>query len=473
VLEFDSLLQLLHRREANELRLVAGESPQLIVGNRASRIALPSVEECWLRNLVAEMLGPDRLSALEETGLVGFAHSLDDLSFDIQVRGSADEPTMSVRPQIDRTALTIDPTVASGPESSLPVPPALREALSQAVARGASDIHLGDGEPPMARIAGLLTPLIDLQIANTPVRPLVESMLTSVGRRHLADGAAVDFSFSVDEIGRFRGNVYRAVKGYCLAIRVLPAGIPTLAQLRLPRSLGDLVDVANGLVLVTGPTGSGKSATLAALLGTLNESRPIHIITLEDPIEFVHQRKQAVVRQREVGIHVASFAEGLRDALREDPDVILVGEMRDLDTISLALTAAETGHLVLSTLHSNRAATACERIVDVFPEHQQSQVRLQLAESLRAVVAQRLLPQADGKGRIAALEVLKVNHAVSNNIREKRVNQIPSVMQTHREEGMWVMERHLAALVKKSMISLETARAHCADVALFETYMTA
>ena len=473
MLEFESLLQLLHRREANELRLTAGKSPQLIVGNRASRIALPEVEPAWLRNQVATLLGPDRMTALAQSQLVGFAHNYQDLVFDVQVSGSADDPELSVRPQIDRTTLTIDPTTAVGPESSLPVPPTLRECLAQAVARGASDIHLGDGEPPMIRVAGLLTPLIDVGVANTPIRPLVESMLTGVGRRRLADGAAVDFSFSVEGVGRFRGNAYRAVKGYNLAFRVLPVEIPSLSQLRLPRSLADLCDFPNGLVLVTGPTGSGKSATMAALLGILNARKPIHIITLEDPIEFVHQRKQALIRQREVGLHVESFAEGLRDALREDPDVILVGEMRDKETIQLALTAAETGHLVLSTLHSNRAFTACDRIVDVFPEHQQSQIRVQLAESLRAVVAQRLLPQKDGKGRIAGLEVLRINHAVGNHIREQRINQIPSVMQTHRDEGMWVLERHLAALVKKDLITLETARAHAADIQLFETYMAA
>jgi twitching motility protein PilT len=475
VLELESLLQMLHNREANELRLVSGQSPHLIVGNQSSRIALPPVEAGWLRNLVGGLLGPDRLAALESTGLVGFAQAVGDLGmFDMQVQGTIDEPVLLVRPQIDRTAMTIDPAMAvAGPEAGLQAPPALREALAQAVARGASDIHLGDGDPPMVRIAGLLAPLVECQVANVPIRPLVETMLTSVGRRRLADGAAVDFSFSVDGVGRFRGNAYRAVKGYNLAIRVLPQDIPTLQELRLPRSLTELTEFTNGLVLVCGPTGSGKSATVAALLGHINERRPIHIITLEDPIEFVYTRKTAMVRQREVGVHVNSFAEGLRDALREDPDVILVGEMRDLETISLALTAAETGHLVLSTMHSNRASTACERIVDVFPEHQQSQVRLQLAESLRAVVAQRLLPEANDQGRIAALEVLRVNHAVANNIREQRVNQIPSVMQTHREQGMWVLERHLAALAKKGMITAETARAHAGDAQLLQTYMTA
>ena len=473
--ELESLLQLLQRREANELRLVAGRSPELVVGSRASRIALPSVEVGWLRNQVSELLGPDRLQALETTQLVGFALSVGELgTFDVQVQGSLDEPHLSIRPQIDRTAMTIDPGgMVGGPEAGLVAPPALREALAQAVARGASDIHVGDGDPPMVRISGLLAPLVECSIAGVPVRPLVEAMLTSVGRRRLADGMAVDFSFSVEGVGRFRGNAYRAVKGYNLAIRVLPQEIPTLSSLRLPRSLAELTDFPHGLVLVAGPTGSGKSATMAALVGHINEHRPIHVITLEDPIEFVHQRKRAVIRQREVGVHVASFAEGLRDALREDPDVILVGEMRDLETISLALTAAETGHLVLSTMHSNRASTACERIVDVFPEHQQTQVRLQLAESLRAVVAQRLLPEASGRGRIAALEVLRINHAVSNNIREQRVNQIPSVMQTHREQGMWVLERHLAALVKKGHITQELAQAHASDQQLLDTYMSA
>ncbi len=475
MLDLPSLLQLLRNREANELRLIAGSSPQLILGNRASRIALPPVDEDWLQERVSELLGPDRLEALEDNKLVGFVLSQDDLgSFDVQVKGSPTKPQLSIRPQIDRMAMTIDPTMAvASPEQGLLVPAALREVLSQAVARSASDIHLGDGEVPMIRVAGLLEPLVDAGLSQAPVRPMIESMLTPVGRRRLAGGAAVDFSFSVEDLGSFRANGYRAVKGYNLAIRVLPSKIPSLRDLRLPGSLADLTDYPNGLVLVCGPTGSGKSATLAALVDQINARRPVHIVTLEDPIEFVHDRKKALVRQREVGVHVASFSEGLRDALREDPDVILLGEMRDLETISLALTAAETGHLVLSTVHSNRAFTACERIVDVFPEHQQAQVRVQLAESLRAVVAQRLLPEKSGDGRIAALEVMKVNYAISNNIRDRRVNQIPTVMQTHRESGMWVLERHLAALTKRDLLSDEVARVHVSDAQLYESYLSA
>ncbi len=473
MLDFDNLLRQLHRREASELRLLPDRSPQLILGNTASRLDLPEAPAGWLSELARQLMDVDRAEAFSQGYSVSFAFDWPDLGgFDMTVNGTPDAPQVSVRPQIDRTTFTIDPSMAVvGPDPGTQAPSALVEALAKAVKLGASDVHLGDNEPPMARLAGNLVPLKGLRISAMPIRPLVEVMLTTTGRRRLTDGGAVDFSFSVEGIGRFRGNAYRALKGYNLAIRSLPETIPTLEDLRLPRSLTELVEFREGLVLFTGPTGSGKSATMASLLQHVNRSRPCHVITLEDPIEFVHPRHTAVVRQREVGTHVESFATGLRDALREDPDVILVGEMRDLETISLAITAAETGHLVLSTLHANRAHSAMDRMVDVFPEHSKAQVRLQLSESLRAIVAQRLLPQADGKGRIAALEVLRNNNAIANNIREQRANQIPSVMQTHREQGMWVFERHLAALAKKGLITDEVARAYAGDQSLFQTYM--
>ena len=471
--DFDALLRLLKRREANELRLASGASPKLILGNRSSRLALPPTDAAWLCSLAQDLMGEDRVAALAQGHPVDFAYNHDELgSFEVHVAGTVDDPTINVRPEIDRTLFTIDPEMSFvSPEQGLRAPDGLRQTLEAAIAKGASDLHLGDADPPMMRIRGELVAMLDASIAGQPVRPLVEHILTPVGRRRLADGLAVDFSFTVDGVGRFRGNAYRALKGFNLAIRMLPEHVPTLQDLHLPRSLGDLVDVPNGLILFTGPTGSGKSASMASLVNHINQTQPVHIITLEDPIEFVHKRQRAVIRQREVGVHVASFAEGLRDALREDPDVILVGEMRDLETIQLALTAAETGHLVISTLHANRAASTIERVVDVFPEHRQGQVRLQLAESLRAVVAQRLLPRADGAGRIAALEVMRMNRAIGNHIREKRVHQIGSVMQTHREEGMWVLERHLAALVKRGVVSEEVARLHTEDEVLFETYL--
>ncbi|MCO4772083.1 MAG: PilT/PilU family type 4a pilus ATPase [Deltaproteobacteria bacterium] len=359
----------------------------------------------------------------------------------------------------------------ASPEEGLHVPEELRRTLESAHAAGASDVHIGDGSPPLMRVGGQLTNMIGAPVAGRRVRPLVEGMLTAVGRRRLADGLAVDFSFSVEGVGRCRGNAYRALKGFNLAVRLLPETVPTLRDLRLPGSLASLAEHPNGLVLFVGPTGSGKSASMAALVNHINQNRAVHIITLEDPIEFVHSRARALVRQREIGVHVSSFAEGLRDALREDPDVILVGEMRDLETTQLALTAAETGHLVISTLHASRAPTTVDRIVDVFPEHRQSQIRLQLAESLRGIVAQRLLPAREGSGRVAALEVLRNNKAVANHVRESRVHQLPSVMQTSREQGMWVLERHLAALFKREVVTEEVARMHAEDQELFDSYV--
>jgi len=472
VFDFDALLRLLHRREASELRVSPGESPHLVAGATISRLALPATEPAWLSQLAFELMGEDRHAAFLDGEPVSFAYRIAELgSFDVRVEGAADRPSLFVRPEVDRSTMTIDPEAAiRAPEEGLSVPEALRAALDRANQAGASDLHLGDGAPAVMRVGGQLTPLGATPIAGMRVRPMVESMLTAVGRRRLADGMAVDFSFSVPGVGRCRGNAYRALKGFNLAVRILPETVPTLRDLRLPQSLASLADTQTGLILFVGPTGSGKSASMAALVNHINQSRAVHIITLEDPIEFVHTRSKALVRQREVGVHVASFAEGLRDALREDPDVILVGEMRDLETIQLAITAAETGHLVISTLHASRAPGTIDRIIDVFPEHRQAQVRLQLAESLRGIVAQRLIPAKDGSGRVAALEVLRNNKAVANHIRESRPHQLPSVMQTSRESGMWVLERHLAALFKRGVVDEEMARLHAEDEELFETY---
>lgn len=471
--DFDALLGLLHRRDASELRITPGASPQLVTGAAISRLGLPATDSDWLGDLAFELMGEDRRKAFLDGGEVSFAYRIAELgSFDVRVLGPSHAPSLIVRPEVDRTMMTIDPeTVLTAPEEGLEVPDSLRATLELANDVGASDLHLGDGGPPVMRVGGVLTTMPMAPVAGKRVRPLVEAMLTAVGRRRLADGLAVDFSFSVDGVGRCRGNAYRALKGFNLAVRVLPETVPTLRDLRLPGSLASLAEFPSGLVLFVGPTGSGKTASMAALVNHINQTRAVHIITLEDPIEFVHNRNQALVRQREVGVHVASFSEGLRDALREDPDVILVGEMRDLETIQLALTAAETGHLVISTLHASRAPTTIDRIVDVFPEHRQSQIRLQLAECLRGIVAQRLLPGADGTGRIAALEVLRNNKAVANHIRESRSFQLPSVMQTSREGGMWVLERHLAALFKRGVVSEDVARVHVEDQELFDSYV--
>ena len=471
--DFEAMLRLLDRREGSELLISGGDPPRLVIDGETKPLALPPSESAWIASISSQLMGADRRAVFMTGKEVSFAYRMAGVgSFDVAVAGSPDQPTITVRPEVDRSVATIDrePVVAA-PEDGLYVPEELRVTLEQVHAAGASDVHIGDGSPPAMRVGGLLRLMDGAPVVGRTVRPLVESMLTPVGRRRLADGAAVDFSFSVDGVGRCQGNVYRALKGFNLAVRLLPEQVPTLRDLRLPGSLASLVDYQTGLVLFVGPTGSGKSASIAALVNHINQTRALHVITLEDPIEFVHRRSLAMVRQREVGVHVASFAEGLRDALREDPDVILVGEMRDMETIQLALTAAETGHLVLSTLHASRAMTTPDRIIDVFPEHRQAQVRLQIAESLRGIVAQRLLPALDGSRRVAALEVLRNNKAVGNHIRESRPHQLPSVMQTSREDGMWVLERHLAALFKRGVVAEEVARLHAEDQELFNSYL--
>jgi twitching motility protein PilT len=353
------------------------------------------------------------------------------------------------------------------------VSPELRDALERLVHLRGSDLHLGDDDPPMGRINGDLRPLPDTLATNQSVLSLVRGLVDpdQISQLDASGGGAIDFAFSIAGVGRFRANLYMAGRGWALAVRLLAEHVPTLAELQLPRSLASLVEAKTGLVLFTGPTGSGKSATMAALVSHITEHRRVHVITLEDPIEVIHPRKRGLVRQRELGRHTATFADGLRAALREDPDIILVGEMRDQETIQLALTAAETGHLVLSTLHSSRAYAAVDRIVDVFDEHKQGQARAQLADSLQAVVAQRLVKRADGQGRVAAVEVMRINHAIANLIRERRAQQIPSVMQTHRDDGMWLLERHLAALARKGLITVEEAYAHADDQSLVETYL--
>lgn len=468
MLELEHLLLLLLRHPRGELVLDTDAAPTVAEANRVHGVGLPPVTGPWLAQACRTAMGPERAAAW--TGqATSFAHLVPGVgAFDLAVSGPIDAPSLRARHQSDRTTARLRAVADVGEGDH--INEALRATLALAVQAGASDIHLGDGDPPMARIKGELRSMV-CPASEQPVVALVDGLLSKTGRRILADGNAVDFAFSVEGVGRFRGNVYRALRGFNLAIRTLPEDIPSLRDLRLPRTLTELTEHKDGLVLFSGPTGAGKSATMAALVAHINRTRPVHIITLEDPIEFVHKRDKAIVRQREIGVHCESFADGLRDALREDPDVILVGEMRDLDTIALAITAAETGHLVLSTLHSNRAHLAVDRMVDVFPEGRQSQIRLQLADVLRAVVTQRLLPMATGSERIAALEVLRVNHAVANHIREKRAHQIPSIMQTHRDAGMWMLERHLASMIRKGQITEEIGQAHAGDLELLDGYL--
>ena len=332
------------------------------------------------------------------------------------------------------------------------------DLLELVVARSASDLHLTVGTSPAIRIDGHIQRLEEIE----PLRPddtqqLMYQILSSEQQKNFEVKRQLDFAYGVPGLARFRVNVYFQRGSVGAAFRLIPEAIKTLEELGLPPALHQLAEKPRGLVLVTGPTGSGKSTTLASLIDEVNRTRPEHILTIEDPIEFVHRHKRCVVNQREIGVDTPSFAEGLRAGLRQDPDVILVGEMRDLETIATALTAAETGHLVLGTLHTQSASSTVDRIIDVFPPAQQEQVRMQIAGSLQGIVTQALLPNASGQGRVAALEILLPDDATRNLIRQGKVEQIYTIMQTGTQRGMQTMEQSLAELTLRRQISLDTA----------------
>ncbi len=332
--------------------------------------------------------------------------------------------------------------------------------LKMMIQHNASDLHVSAGEPPVLRIDGQLQRVKYHDLSPNEVEVLLLELLDENQISIFKKRKDVDFAYEIEGKGRFRANVYIEKKGYVGAFRLVPTEIKTLRELMLPESVQSLARLKSGLVLVTGSTGSGKSTTLAAIIDLINKEQNYHLITLEDPIEFIHPRRKCLIHQREVGFHVESFSDGLRAALREDPDVILVGELRDLETIHLALTGAETGLLVLGTLHTSSAAKTVDRIIDVFPSDQQPQVRTMLSESLRGVIAQQLMKKRDGKGRVAAVEVMISNMALQNLIREGKTYQIESVIQTGKNAGMQSMEEAVNNLAEAGLIDAEkiTAR---------------
>ncbi len=328
----------------------------------------------------------------------------------------------------------------------------LDELFKIMVSKGASDLHLSAEAPPYLRLHGEMVKLEHRALSNEECQVLVFEILNEKQKKNFIAEWELDCSYTVEGLGRFRCNVFMQRKGMGAVFRVIPEKIKTMEELNLPPQLLDLVSVPKGLVCVTGPTGSGKSTTLAAIIDHINKNESAHIITIEDPIEFVHPNQKSLVNQREVSSHTKSFANALKASLREDPDIILVGEMRDLETIQLALTAAETGHLVFGTLHTNNAHKTVDRIIDVFPDGKQAQIRVMLSESLRGVIAQSLLPRADTPGRVAAIEVLVNNKATANLIREGKTFQIPSAMQTGRAAGMITYESAIEDLIKRGVL---------------------
>lgn len=454
----DSLLGILLQQGGSELRLRSDQRPRMFAGDSELALTMPAMSTAGIRQLLDELwtAGADEVA---RRGRATLPYRSPDLgAFTVQLAQSGDALDVSIRRQ---NAADVVVTEADAPSAG--VSPALRSVLALAAARGASDVHLSPDRPPVIRVNGALSVLADAP----PCAP--EELLDELD----AGGVSMDRALEVAGIGRLRVNVYRSAEGVCAALRILRGEAPELAALNLPPQVAALTELPHGLVIACGPTGCGKSTTLAALVQHALRQRGRVLVTLEDPIEYVIQSRHpaGLVRQREVGTHVRDFASGLRDALREDPDLLLIGEMRDAETIGLALTAAETGHLVFASLHSRTAPSAVERVVDTYPPERQRQIRVQLADALRAVVSQRLVPTADGAGVAPAVEVLRVTHGVANLIREHRTAQIVSALQSGGQDGMLVLERHLAELVRAGRINRETAVAAANDGGTLQEYL--
>lgn len=507
--QLDSLLKIVEQQGADELRLGSDRAPSMTASGTPKKLTIPSTTTATLVELLGELLDAPRKGTLERLGRVEFEHRVtgigayaltltkrpgNELAFDVIVAklkaGRAAPPPADPAqpPMIDPPARSLAPPretdarpLASPSEEAPQIaaraaeqhPYRLAEGLAELAARAiamrASDLHFAEHEPPFARVDGSLTPL-----ASSPIA-LPELLTRAFGEGfmdRLTGQSSIDLSFDLEGGHRARMNVYRGSRGVSAALRLLAPRVPRLSELHVPVPIEDLAYLPSGLVLVTGATGAGKSTTLAALVSEILANRSVVLVTLEDPIEYaLASGPRSLVRQRQVGRDVPDFANGLRDALREDPDVILVGEMRDPVSIQLALTAAETGHLVLSSLHSRSASAAVERIIDTYPAERQSQIRLMLADSLRAVLSQRLVPRANGEGRVLAMEALRVTTGVASSIRDGKISGLRSAMQSGRDAAMIPLERHLSDLVRSRAISLEAARSHANDLTLLQQYL--
>lgn len=490
----DQILSFIVQEGADELRLGTDDEPQALAQGVRRHFTMAKTPDPVLRHLLGELLSRDREKQLNERQAVSFfyeAHSIG--AFEVRIEPRATGGLSVTFTQANRRE-AVPATSSSSEQSNLPSASTtftharvsnadeqirmhgpvlgytaqLQSLVDQALLRKASDIHLADGDPPYLRVDGHLT-----RLDNAGEVSIVELLrLDEALRDRLRSGSAVEASVNTALQQRLRITLYQSTSGLAAAIRLLPSEGPSLTDLNLPVDLASLAEIPNGLVLLCGATGSGKSTTLAALSRRALESRSIVLVTLEDPIEFrLRSSSQSVARQRQVGRDTESFSTGLRDALRSDPDVIVVGELRDPETIRLALTAAETGHLVLASIHSGSAAACVERVVDAYPAEQRPHIRVQLADALRAVVVQRLLPRQRSPGRIPALEVLRVNRAVSNVIREGKTAQIGTMLQGGRREGMLSLERCLADYVQSGSVSLDQARAAANDADSLAMYL--
>jgi twitching motility protein PilT len=501
----DSLLGLLIQQGGNELRVATGVEPKMFAAGVARRTSFPATSEETLRELLGELWTPERAAIVAEgkrveldyesarlgafhlvftphpSGFQATFRRIGKIAHAVSVPTAPS--TTAARPSTPEVVVHVEEPLAPLATSHLDAPelrvdrrrdrPLVRGSLDDLIVRAstmrASDLHLAEGAHPAVRIDGSLETFTDLTTDD-----LSEWLaLTPAQRATIAEGRALDLALEVARSIRARLHVYQTAAGLCAAVRLLPNSSTSFAQLQLGELLEPIVDFPNGLVLIAGSAGSGKSTTLAAIAQEILRRRSVVMVTLEDPIELpLNATDRSIVRRRQVHRDVRDFTSGLRDALREDPDVIVVGELRDPETIALALTAAETGHLVLATVHSRSAPSAVQRILDGSPAERQPQVRAQLADALRAVVSQRLLPRARGEGRVPALEVLRLSSGVASLIREGKVAQLATAMQAGRAEGMVMLERSLADRVSSGVVRLEDARAAANDQAVLTNYLS-
>jgi twitching motility protein PilT len=476
VARLDKLIQVLHEQRAEALQLAAGKPASLMHNGTVRHLTREPLSDAQIQGLLREIASPASVAQLGSGQPVAFAYRAPTGEIRVELKSGTDR-TAVLRPVPASQASSPAAPSPSSPASpsspsSAPSPPSPSSAVATPdltggrvaiealfrtlVESGASDLHLRTGEPPMLRLHGELTRQSQAPLSGDQLETMLVSIMTQKELGEYREGGDTDWAHEIGGLARFRCNAGRDRFGPMAVFRVIPNQIRTADEMGLSREVQNLCYLTKGLVVVTGPTGSGKSTTLAGLVDLINRTRTDHIITIEDPIEFVHPSKKCLVTQRQVGLHTRSFKHALRAALREDPDIILVGEMRDLETVSIAIETAETGHLVFGTLHTTTAASTIDRIIDQFPADRQSQVRVMLSESLRGVIAQTLCKKIGG-GRVAAREVLLSIPAVSNLIREGKTFQIPSIMQTTRKAGMVTLNDALIELVDSKLVEPKEA----------------
>jgi twitching motility protein PilT len=476
----DRIIEILHRRRGESLTLVGGKPIGLAVGGKTHAVNSEPLNDTQVLGLLREIAPAELRARVAPGGEVRFSYTAPSGHVAVELQPINGNMAAAVRPSDAASSEgTATHPSASQPERVTPASQDVTDAhaemdrlLALLVKTGGSDLHLRVGEPPVLRNDGQLVRLDEPSLERERLQTMLESIMTDRDRTKFADTGDADYAYELENVSRFRCNAAVDRRGPMGVFRVIPNQIPTCEELDISKPVQNLCYLTKGLVLVTGPTGCGKSTTLAALVDLMNRERNDHILTIEDPIEFVHQSKQCLVTHRQVGLHTHSFRVGLRAALREDPDIVLVGELRDLETVETAIETAETGHLVFGTLHTTTAASTIDRIIDQFPPDRQAQIRVMLSESLRGVIAQILCRKIDG-GRVAAREILLTSPAVSNLVREGKTFQIPSIIQTNRKIGMTTLNDSLVDLVDRNVIEPKEAYMKSVDKGGIQSALTA